>query len=120
MRFHLFAIEDVGDGALVLVVEADSGGDGQRDTLVGRSIEHIKFNAGFYNGSGIIAAQFGNSPAGVEQPAVEEIGAMAAGFKRECSETQDAMVDGEVKESALIALHGMSVGGINKLVIKMS
>src|SRR5690606_33160834 len=57
------------------------------------------------DGRAIAAADEGQGLAGIEQPGVEKIGALAAGLQRELAEAEDPAADDEVEELFLVIEH---------------
>jgi len=101
----LLAIEGVGDIHSVLIEQCGGGNRSQGDALVGRAVQHIKFDPGVHDGLGVKSTQPGQTGAAVEQPGIEKIGAGAPGFQGELAKAQHSGLQGEIDKLTLIILH---------------
>lgn len=105
MSLGFLAIETPGEVAPMLFIHGDGNRCRQWNTFVGRAEQHIELQIAVCQRGRIEAPEPCQRRAGVEQSGIEKVRTGAARFKGELAEAQDAALDGEADELALIFLH---------------
>jgi len=83
MVLRFLAVKAPGGIALMMISQCNAGRCCQRDTLVGRAKQDIKFSIARHYCLCITATQPGQMFTGIEQACIEKVGAGPAGFQCE-------------------------------------
>ena len=106
MVLHLFAVGAVADVRAVVLTEGHAGRHRQRDSLVGRSEQHVKLRAeGALNGLGVILAQLAQLRSRAVKTSVYKKRSLSAALGHEIAEPQNLAVDHELNKFLLITFH---------------
>ena len=107
--FGLLAVAAVLDLLAVQLVVGNCGHDGQRNTLVGRSKQHIKVVAKvIVDGLGVILAQLLELIARHVSTGVHKERGLTAALERKAAELKDVGLDHKLDELLLVSLHAGS------------